>query len=121
MTQLPSRSSSLGGSSLGVSRASGIASRVSAGGPKMSSATGTSATGKSFEELKRTIHAKLVDKLDLTKVSDLQGDVLRKEIRVFVERLCDTENPLLNRMERERLIEEVLDETLGFGPLEVLL
>ncbi len=39
----------------------------------------------------------------------------------MVERLCDTENPLLNRMERERLIDEVLDETFGFGPLEVLL
>jgi pilus assembly protein CpaF len=38
-----------------------------------------------------------------------------------VERLCDTENPLLNRMERERLIDEVLDETFGFGPLELLL
>src|SRR5262249_45399197 len=37
------------------------------------------------------------------------------------EHLCDTENPLLNRMERERLIDEVLDETLGFGPLESLL
>ncbi|MFM7151537.1 MAG: CpaF family protein, partial [Gemmataceae bacterium] len=36
-------------------------------------------------------------------------------------RLCDTENPLLNRMERERLIDEVLDETFGFGPLESLL
>src|SRR4029453_9633260 len=31
------------------------------------------------------------------------------------------ENPLLNRKERERLIDEVLDETFGFGPLEVLL
>jgi pilus assembly protein CpaF len=38
-----------------------------------------------------------------------------------VEHLCDTENPLLNRSERERLIEEVLDETFGFGPLELLL
>jgi pilus assembly protein CpaF len=114
MSQLPPRSS------LGVSRASNLASRVSTG---QSVATGVAPghSGKSFDELKRTIHAKLVDKLDLSKVSDLQGDVLRKEIRVFVERLCDTENPLLNRMERERLIEEVLDETLGFGPLEILL
>ena len=39
----------------------------------------------------------------------------------MIEHLCDTENPLLNRMEREKLIEEVLDETLGFGPLEPLL
>jgi pilus assembly protein CpaF len=76
---------------------------------------------KSFDELKRVIHSKLVDKLDLSRVSDLAGDVLRREIRLVVERLCDTENPLLNRMERERLIDEVLDETFGFGPLEMLL
>ncbi len=76
---------------------------------------------KSFEDLKRLIHQKLVDKLDLSKVSDLEGETLRREIRLVVERLCDTENPLLNRMERERLIEEVLDETFGFGPLEILL
>jgi pilus assembly protein CpaF len=76
---------------------------------------------KSFEELKRLIHGKLVDKLDLSRVSDLAGDTLRREIRLVVERLCDTENPLLNRMERERLIDEVLDETFGFGPLEMLL
>src|SRR5499427_4355350 len=76
---------------------------------------------KSFEELKRLIHGKLVDKLDLSRVSDLHGDTLRREIRLVVERLCDTENPLLNRMERERLIDEVLDETFGFGPLEILL
>jgi pilus assembly protein CpaF len=78
-------------------------------------------SNKSFEELKRLIHGKLVDKLDLSRVSDLAGDTLRREIRLVVERLCDTENPLLNRMERERLIDEVLDETFGFGPLEALL
>src|SRR5689334_7298493 len=77
--------------------------------------------GKTLDELKRIIHSKLVDKLDLSRVSDLAGDTLRREIRLVVERLCDTENPLLNRMERERLIDEILDETLGFGPLEALL
>ena len=74
-----------------------------------------------YETLKRRIHNKLVDKLDLTKVGDLQGDVLRREIRLVVEHLCDNEDTLLNRSERDRLIEEVLDETLGFGPLELLL
>ncbi len=74
-----------------------------------------------FEELKRRIHGKLVDKLDLTRVGDLAGDVLRREIRLVVEHLCDTEDTLLNRNERERLVEEVLDETFGLGPLELLL
>lgn len=74
-----------------------------------------------FDELKRLIHGKLVDKLDLTRLGDLEGETLRREIRLVVEHLCDTENPLLNRSEREKLIEEVLDETFGFGPLEALL
>jgi len=74
-----------------------------------------------FEELKRRIHTKLVDKLDLTRVGELAGDVLRREIRLVVEHLCDTEDTLLNRSERDRLIEEVLDETFGLGPLEFLL
>jgi pilus assembly protein CpaF len=103
-------SSTNGGTTGGVSRL-GSLSQAGAG----------DRSGKSFDELKRIIHAKLVDKLDLSRVSDLAGETLRREIRLVVERLCDTENPLLNRMERERLIDEVLDETFGFGPLEVLL
>ena len=74
-----------------------------------------------FEDLNRKIHGKLVDKLDLSKVGDLDGDVLRREIRLVVEHLCDAEDTLLNRAERERLVEEVLDETFGLGPLELLL
>ncbi|MCP4193045.1 MAG: CpaF family protein [Planctomycetaceae bacterium] len=74
-----------------------------------------------FEGLKRSIHSKLVDKLDLNKVGELEGDTLRREIRLVVEHLCDTQDTLLNRNERERLIDEVLDETFGLGPLEMLL
>ena len=74
-----------------------------------------------FEELKRRIHGKLVDKLDLSRVGELEGDTLRREIRLVVEHLCDTEDTLLNRNERERLVDEVLDETFGLGPLELLL
>ena len=74
-----------------------------------------------FENLKRRIHSKLVDKLDMSRVGDLAGDVLRREIRLVVEHLCDTEDTLLNRNERERLVDEVLDETFGLGPLELLL
>lgn len=78
-------------------------------------------TSSDFESLKSHIHGKLVEKLDMTRVSELEGDSLRREIRVVVEHLCDTENTMLNRSERERLVEEVLDEAFGFGPLELLL
>jgi pilus assembly protein CpaF len=90
-------------------------------GLSSSASSHVSASNKSFDDLKRHIHAKLVEKLDFTRVKDLASDALRRDIRRVVEHLCDTENPLLNRMERERLIDEILDETLGFGPLEALL
>ncbi len=74
-----------------------------------------------FEEVKRRIHGKLVDKLDLSRVGDLKGDTLKREIRVVVEHLCDQEETLLNRQERERIVDEVIDEVLGLGPLELIL
>src|SRR4029079_2633524 len=58
-------------------------------------------------------------RLDFTRVRDLSSDAMRRDIRRVIEHLCDTENPLLNRIEREKLIEEILDETLGSGRLEV--
>jgi pilus assembly protein CpaF len=81
----------------------------------------TDPQGTNFDKLKQRIHNKLVDKLDLSRVGELEGDKLRREIRLVVEHLCDTQDTLLNRSERERLIEEVLDETFGLGPLEMLL
>jgi len=83
--------------------------------------SGDTSGDSDFETIKRRIHTKLVDKLDLSRVGDLEGETLRREIRLVVEHLCDSEDALLNRNERERLIEEVLDETFGLGPLEMLL
>jgi pilus assembly protein CpaF len=109
-------------------------SRLQQGLSKLNSMNGASVRGhstaggattgggsKNYDELKRQIHSRLVERLDFTRVKDLNSDALRRDIRRVIEHLCDTENPLLNRMEREKLIEEILDETLGFGPLEPLL
>src|SRR5271155_4000973 len=74
-----------------------------------------------YEALKRHIHMRLVDRLDMNRIAEIDPKTLRNEIRGVVELLCDTENPLLNRNERQRLVNEILDETFGFGPLELLL
>src|SRR5437762_3914094 len=74
-----------------------------------------------FEVLKRHIHMRLVDRLDMNRIAEIDPKMLRNEIKAVVENLCDTENPLLNRHERQRLVSEILDETFGFGPLELLL
>jgi pilus assembly protein CpaF len=74
-----------------------------------------------YETLKRLIHTRLIDRLDMNRIAEIDPKTLRNEIRGVVEQLCDTENPMLNRNERQRLVNEVLDETFGFGPLELLL
>src|SRR5262249_51214453 len=84
------------GGSTGMSRLSSPSFGGSGGG-----------SGKNFEELKRQIHSKLVERLDLSRVKDLASDAMRRDIRRAIEHLCDTENPLLNRIEREKLIEEI--------------
>ncbi len=89
--------------------------------PRMPLRQNSDSKESSLEELKQRIHSKLVDKLDLTKVGELEGEILRREIRLVVEHLCDSEDTLLNRSEREQLVSEVLDETFGLGPLELLL
>ena len=73
-----------------------------------------------FNSLKMRLHRKLIDQLDLTR---LVGDEeqLREQVKELVSQLADQENTLLNFNERQRLINEVLDETFGLGPLEVLL
>src|ERR1700761_7981390 len=110
----------------GISKLNSLNHHSSGGASSISRLSSPSISGpgggsKNFDELKRQIHSKLVERLDFTRIKDLSSDAMRRDIRRVIEHLCDTENPLLNRIEREKLIEEVLDETLGFGPLEILL
>jgi pilus assembly protein CpaF len=81
----------------------------------------TSPLSEEFEKVKQQIHSRLVDRLDLNRVGEMDQATLRSEIRILVERLCESEEAALNRTERLRLVEEILDETFGFGPLELLL
>src|SRR4026209_828031 len=109
----------------GISKLNNLSNNSGASGisrlPNPSTYRGSPGGRKNFDDLKRQIHSKLVERLDFTRVRDLSSDAMRRDIRRVIEHLCDTENPLLNRIEREKLIEEILDETLGFGPLEILL
>ena len=68
-----------------------------------------------FEVIKRRIHKRLVDKLDLSRVGDLKGESFRREIRAVVEHLCDSENTFLNRSERDKIVDESSTKRLGSG------
>ena len=70
--------------------------------------------------LKVRLHRKLISQLDLAR---LVGDdeTVRDQVREVLSGLLDQENTLLSFNDRQKVIDEVLDETFGLGPLEVLL
>jgi pilus assembly protein CpaF len=72
-------------------------------------------------EIKSEIHRKLLGVLNLEKVSSIPKDRLRAEIGQVVERLVEDERVPMTTADTNRLVEEVLDEVLGLGPLEPLL
>ncbi len=72
-------------------------------------------------ELKSEIHRKLIGVLNLERVSSIPKDRIRAEIGRVVERLLVDERVPMTTLEQDRIVEEVLDEVLGLGPLEPLL
>src|SRR5271154_1093754 len=74
-----------------------------------------------FSSVKTAIHRKLIQKLNLDRLSEINRDDVRREVAQILEALVVGESTPMNLQERERLATEVLDEVFGLGPLEPLL
>ncbi len=74
-----------------------------------------------YQELKFTLHRKLVDKINLEALATIDDQRIRAEVRQAVMSLIDAEPTLLSAIEKQQIGEEVLDEVFGLGPLEPLL
>src|SRR5579872_1363781 len=74
-----------------------------------------------YQELKFALHRKLLDRINLDLLSSVASDRVRSEIRSAVSKLVEEEKTPLSVIEKDRIIEEVLDEVFGLGPLEPLL
>src|SRR6266436_3215722 len=72
-------------------------------------------------EIKSKIHAKLLNSLNPDQLRTLNKESVRAQIGTVVERLVADEGIPMTLAERERVIEEILDEVFGLGPLEPLL
>jgi len=77
--------------------------------------------GDPLQQLKERIHRRLIDKLDLTRLASISREELRVLVRDVVESLLASETGPLVGFNRDRLIEEIMDETFGLGPLEPLI
>ena len=71
-----------------------------------------------FQELKVRLHRRLIDRLDLSALASLDRSLLRQQIRDAAEVLIQEESVFLNPEAKERLTNEILNETLGLGPIE---
>ncbi|HMC93858.1 MAG TPA: CpaF family protein, partial [Polyangia bacterium] len=89
--------------------------------PSSRPATIPNANPDAYHELKHELHQKLVEKLDMQTIERLPRDQLRDELRLILNQLLAASDLPLNRLEREQLVEELLDEVTGLGPLEPLL
>jgi pilus assembly protein CpaF len=74
-----------------------------------------------YQDLKFSLHKKLLTRVNLDAISALAEPQMRHEIRSAVAQLVEEEDTPLSMAERDRIIDEVLDEVFGLGPLEPLL
>ncbi len=81
----------------------------------------TPITRTDFGSVKAAIHRRLIHKLNLDRLTEVNRDDVRREVTQILEALVVGESTPMNLQERERLAQEVLDEVFGLGPLEPLL
>lgn len=74
-----------------------------------------------YQELKFTLHRKLLDKINLEALATIDNQRVRGEVRQALIALIDSEPTLLSALEKQQICDEVLDEVFGLGPLEPLL
>jgi pilus assembly protein CpaF len=72
-------------------------------------------------ELKVSLHQRLIDKINLAALEKMTRAQVAEQLNPIVTRMVTEERTALNRAEYDRLLEELLDEVLGLGPLEPLL
>ena len=68
--------------------------------------------------LKADVHRRLVETVDISMLGRWGQDRLRRKLRDLAIQLTRETPEMLNEVERERLVDEVLDEVFGLGPLE---
>jgi len=86
-----------------------------------SKSQGVTADRSVYDDLKLKIHRKLLDTIDLSKLSVLDSTRLESDVRRILEDLVMSEAIAVNHAERRRLITEIEHEIFGLGPLEILM
>ena len=81
----------------------------------------SAAHSKTISEAKQTIQPLVMDRLDVSAASQLPREDLSHQLRDIVMEVLDEEKLRLNSPEQTAVVELLLDDMLGLGPLEPLL
>jgi pilus assembly protein CpaF len=81
----------------------------------------TGVSAQVFHDLKTELHRRVIDSLDLKSLEKLPPDRLREQLRTVGTPLLAGANVPLNQVERDQMVQDLLDELTGLGPLEPLL
>jgi pilus assembly protein CpaF len=73
-----------------------------------------------FRDLKNRIHDRLLAELDPT-IDVNQTDEVRRQIEEMFDAILTQESMFLTRADRQELLEQIIAEILGYGPIEPLL
>jgi pilus assembly protein CpaF len=71
-----------------------------------------------FQRIKTGIHRELLDSLDLSRITGLSDDELREDIRRLAEGMLRSRSRKLPAIDEDRLVDELIAESFGLGPLE---
>ncbi|MDP3738231.1 MAG: CpaF family protein [Hyphomonadaceae bacterium] len=72
-------------------------------------------------DLKVSLHQRLIDKINLAALEKMTREQVAEQLSPIVSKMIAEDRTALNRAEYDRLLEELLDEVLGLGPIEPLL
>ncbi|MFW5678919.1 MAG: CpaF family protein [Pseudomonadota bacterium] len=76
---------------------------------------------RSWHDLKTHLHGRLLEELNLSAVEKVGAEELRHEVTAIVTEIVTDESIPLAGKEFGAIVDELLDEVLGLGPLEPLL
>ncbi|MBZ4645093.1 MAG: type secretion system protein [Clostridia bacterium] len=75
-----------------------------------------------FRDIKKKIFDRIVNEINPDDIEDGEdSQELEKKIALLVEKALSEENVPLSRNDRQKIISEIIDETIGFGPINSLI
>lgn len=83
--------------------------------------SGSAQNAEALEQLKFTLHQRLIEELDPSKLEGLEKERAREAVESAARTLIAQEMPGIVGATRDELVSAVADEVLGLGPIEALI